>query len=378
MEQGGLVLGPSFLGRMAGFTALVYPFQSLVILDTLAVFGYMIYFFLIGVQLDPWVFTKIEKKDVIIGVSTVFLAMVLSISGAMTLLSSGLVSDKDIADSLPVVATSSSVLGFPVIAHYLTELKMVNSEFGRMALSSALISNSFGFCIITTAILANENGIELYKSAQTFISALVLIVLIIFVIRPTLLWALRRVPEGEPLKQGLILMVFVGVLATGFFSKAAGLNIFFGPLLYGIIAIPAGPPLGSALVEKLDLITSWLFMPLYFVKNGLVTDVFSVKLKNYLLLQFVILLACIGKFTGAVLSSIYNKVPRKEAILIGLVMNVQGVLELGLFKMLKQHGVCVFLSCFDFGTCFAELKVGVFANCRQYEKKPSLSCACRC
>ncbi|PIN19396.1 putative K+/H+-antiporter [Handroanthus impetiginosus] len=333
---GGLILGPSFLGRIAGFTAIVYPFNGLVILDTLAVFGYMIYFFLIGVQMDPWILTKIEKKDVIIGISTVSLAMVLSLSGAFILLSGGFPVESQIASSLPAVATSSSVLAFPIIAHYLTELKMVNCEFGRMALASSLISNLFGFCIITIVVVTKQTGGEMFKSMQTFVGGLGFAVLLIFIVRPVILWALRRNPAGEPLKQGLIFVVLVGVLVTGFCSKAVGLNIFFGPLLYGI-TIPAGPPLGSAMMEKLDLVTSWLFMPLYFVKNGLVTDVFSVKLRNYLIVQCVILLACIGKFLGAMFSSIYNKVPLREAVQIGLVVNVQGALELGMFKLMKQN-----------------------------------------
>ncbi|KAK6155367.1 hypothetical protein DH2020_009615 [Rehmannia glutinosa] len=332
---GGLIIGPSFMGKVAGFTALLYPFKSLVILDTLAVFGYMIYFFLIGVQVDPWVLKRIERKDICIGISTVLLAMVLSLSGSLIVINGNFPIASRISHSLPAVATSSSVLGFPVIAHYLTELKMVNSEFGRMALSSSLISNLFGFCVITAVVTTEQNRSEINKSIQTVIAGIVLALVIAVVVRPILVWAVRRNPEGEPLKQGFIFMVFVGILVTGFCSKAVGLNIFYGPLLYGI-AIPAGPPLGSALMDKLDLITSWLFMPLYFVKNGLVTDIFSVDFGHYLLVQSIILLACIGKFFGALISSVLNKVPLRDAIQIGLVMNVQGVLELGMFKMMKQ------------------------------------------
>lgn len=58
---------------------------------------------------------------------------------------------------------------------------------------------------------------------------------------------------------------------------------------------------------------------------------------NYLVLQSVILVACLGKFLGAFISSIYNQVSLRDAVSIGLVANVQGVLELGMFKMMKQN-----------------------------------------
>ncbi|XP_016494635.1 cation/H(+) antiporter 15 isoform X1 [Nicotiana tabacum] len=333
---GGIALGPSFVGRIGGFIELFYPYRSLVLIDAVALFGYMFYFFLIGVQIDPWILKRVEKKAFIIGVSTVAASIVLSITTSFILLSIEINVEPLVSDSLPVVATMSSVLGFPVIAHYLTELRMVNSDFGRMAMSCSLVSNMFGFLIITITSLSSQPSLEKFIILQNITAGIGFTMVIFFGVRPLIIWGTRRNPPGEPLKQGFICMIFIGVLLSGFCSKALGLHIFYGPLIYGL-AIPAGPPLGSALVEKLHFIVSWLFMPIYFVKTGLVTDIFSVKLRNYLLLQSVILVACLGKFLGALISSICNQVSLRDAISIGLVTNVQGVLELGMFKMMKQN-----------------------------------------
>lgn len=336
--QGGLLLGPSFLGRIDGFIQLFYPYRSLIVIDAVALFGYMFFFFLIGVQIDPWILKRVEKKEFIIGVSTVATALVLSISSSFVLIACRIQIDPSVAESLPVLATMSSVLGFPVIAHYLTELRMVNSDFGRMALSCSLVSNMFGFVIIAITSLSSQPTVEKFMFLQSITSGIGFTMFVFLVVRPLIIWNTRRNPQGEPLKQSFICMVFVGVLLSGFCSKALGLNLFYGPLVYGL-AIPAGPPLGSALVEKLQFIVSWLFMPIYFVKTGLVTDIFSVKLKNYLVLQSIILVACFGKFLGAFISSMYNQVSLRDAISVGLVSNVQGVLELGMFKMMKQNEV---------------------------------------
>ncbi|XP_019240569.1 PREDICTED: cation/H(+) antiporter 15-like isoform X2 [Nicotiana attenuata] len=311
-------------------------YLSLVLIDAVALFGYMFYFFLIGVQIDPWILKRVEKKAFIIGVSTVAAAIVLSITTSFILLSIEINVDQLVSNSLPVVATMSSVLGFPVIAHYLTELRMVNSDFGRMAMSCSLVSNMFGFLIITITSLSSQPSVEKFILLQNITAGIGFTMVIFFGVRPLIIWGTRRNPPGEPLKQGFICLIFIGVLLSGFCSKALGLHIFYGPLIYGL-AIPAGPPLGSAMMDKLQFIVSWLFMPIYFVKTGLVTDIFSVKLRNYLLLQSVILVACFGKFLGALISSICNQVSLRDAISIGLVANVQGVLELGMFKMMKQN-----------------------------------------
>ncbi|CAK9183712.1 unnamed protein product [Ilex paraguariensis] len=137
---GGLILGRSFLGRFGGFSAPVYPLKSLIMPDTLSVFGFMFYFSLIGVQMDPWILLKeIGKKEFTIGFSTAVLVVVLSISCSILIMVTKISMPQKLASSLPVVATTSAVLAFPIVVHYLTELKTINSEFGRMALSSSII-----------------------------------------------------------------------------------------------------------------------------------------------------------------------------------------------------------------------------------------------
>lgn len=331
---GGLLLGPSFLGHFSTFTATVFPFQGLVLLDGLAILGYMFYFFLIGVKIDISILKSLEKRDFIIGISTVALAIVVSISWSLLIMGSNIKLEPEITYTLPIVGAISSVLAFPMVAHYLTELNMLNSAIGRMALTTSLISNLFSYSLISITIISNQHGGR-YIMLRSVLVTVVMAIFYLFPVRALFVWLLRRIPEGQPLKRGFIYLVLVGILMSGLCSHASNMSIFYGPLLYGM-AIPAGPPLGSALVEKLELINSCFFMPLYYVKNGLVVDIFSVKFKNYLVVQFIILVACTGKFLGALISSVCCNVPPRDAISLGLVMNIQGLLELGMFKMMKQ------------------------------------------
>uniref|UniRef100_A0A2N9IFQ4 Cation/H+ exchanger transmembrane domain-containing protein n=1 Tax=Fagus sylvatica TaxID=28930 RepID=A0A2N9IFQ4_FAGSY len=121
---------------------------------------------------------------------------------------------------------------------------------------------------------------------------------------------------GEPLKETYVIVVFVAVLVSGFCCQAAGLNIYYGPFVLGI-TIPPGPPVGSVITEKLEFITTWIFMPLYFVKNGLLIDIFAVKFQNYLAVQFIALVAAFGKFLAAFMISFYCNMPLRDAMAIG-------------------------------------------------------------
>lgn len=315
-----------------------FPFRGFILLDIISSLGFMFYFFLIGVQTDPTILKKIDKKTAVIGFLTVFVPMLISQVYSRILLALFTVKPS-IVNSLPVAAQTQSVLSFPTIAFFLAELKIINSEFGRVAMASSLVSFLISLVVTTFNVLMHQSPGDNLEMLSTICTGFVVTIIIIFAVRPVVVRMLRKNPAGEPLKEIHIIALFVGVLVTGFFCQATGLHIYYGPLILGI-AIPAGPPLGSALMEKLEIATSWILMPIYFAKNGLVTDIFSVSFKNYMIVQSVALVAALGKFMGAFFSSIHNSLPVKDAISLGLVMNVQGLLELGMFKMMRRNKVC--------------------------------------
>ncbi|KAL9658917.1 hypothetical protein QQ045_028282 [Rhodiola kirilowii] len=330
----GLLLGPSVLGHIKEFTGTLFPLRSFVVLDTFSTFGYMFYFFLIGAQVDPFLVKKVGKRSFLVGISAVIVALILAMSCALLITNLVHVEEK-IATTLPVVALTESVLSFPMVVQYLSELNIINSEFGRVAMSSAIVSNLLGFLLVTPTIIMHESPAGKQAWASTLSNGALLAAVVVFLIRPVIMWVVKRSPQGQPLDEELIYSIFVLVLLMGFISQAAGLHIYYGPLVLGI-ALPPGPPLASSLIEKLDYITHWLFMPLFFIKNGLVINVFAVGSTNYMALQLVIAVAFFGRFLGGFLASLLTKLPTRDAAALGLVMTAQGVIELGMFKMMKK------------------------------------------
>ncbi|GFS34342.1 hypothetical protein Acr_00g0033420 [Actinidia rufa] len=294
---GGIIQGPLLLGRTGGFTQPV-PLERFIILNTIATFGY-IFYFLIGVQMDPRMLNK-NREEIIIGISTI---------------------------ALPLVLSNSS--------SFLAKGKISLADW---PMSCSIVNNLFGFCMITPTILTNQQSGEKFVMIKTISTGIAMALIIFAVVWPIILWMLKRNTKVESITEEFIYVIFVGVLVAAFASQASDLNICYVPFLYRL-AIPAGPPLGSALVEKLELTNSWLFMPLYFVKIGLVTDIFSVDVKSYLVVQLIIVIAWLGKFLRALVYSFFCDVAFKDAVLLCLVMNVQGVLDLGMYKMMKQANV---------------------------------------
>ncbi|XP_030956186.1 cation/H(+) antiporter 15-like [Quercus lobata] len=331
---GGIVLGPSFLSRTTWFARNIFPLRGFIVIDMITSFGFMFLFFLVGLQMDPWMLKKFNRKSCALGFFSVALPMLLTYTFSSVLINFTNLEPKT-NYSLPIVSQAESIIAFPVIAHFLTELKIINSEFGRIALASSMTSTIFSFCVITYTVLSHYTTGDNYKMITTISTGVAVVVITVFFIRPTILWMICRNPLGEPLKESYIVALLLAILVSGFCCQAIGLNAYFGPFVLGIVT-PSGPPVGTAMAEKLDHLTCWVFMPLYFVKNGLLLNIFSVNFKKYLTVQFIAFIGALGKFLGAFLTSFYCHMPKKDAMALGLVMNAQGVLELVIFKMFRS------------------------------------------
>ncbi|KAJ7959903.1 Cation/H(+) antiporter 15 [Quillaja saponaria] len=177
-----------------------------------------------------------------------------------------------------------------------------------------------------TAEITTENSIG--ASIGSFVSAALLILFIMFGVHPAALWAIGRTPEGKPVKEIYIFAAFLTLLVCGFIGEIIGLNAFVASFFVGL-AIPDGPPLGAALVDKLDCFVSVLLMPILFTIAGLKMDVFAIqKLKNVAVIQLIIFVSFFGKVIGTVLPSLFCRMRFRDALSLGLIMNSKGIVEL--------------------------------------------------
>lgn len=338
-HQGGIVLGPSFLGRNTEFASNFFPAKGRNLLQTFSAFGFMLCVFLLGVKMDPYMILNSGKKSVTIGVLAVFIPFGLSGFVAF-ILNRSLKLDPDVSSVLHYVVIMHSMTAFPNIACFLDELRILNSEIGRLASSSSIVCDACYFSIIAVKYfisLAAERSIR--TSIGSFFSVCLLFGFIIFGIRPVAMWAIRQTPEGEPVKDIYIFAVLMVLLVCGFMGEVFGLNAFAPSFLLGLV-IPDGPPLGAALVEKLDCFVSVLLMPAFYTACGLRMDIFAIQhYNNVAVIQFIVIVAIFGKIIGTILPPLVYRMPVRDAFSLGLIMTTKGIGELALLSYWKSKHV---------------------------------------
>ncbi|KAF9605830.1 hypothetical protein IFM89_018655 [Coptis chinensis] len=198
-----------------------------------------------------------------------------------------------------MVGVAESIPAFPSIASYLSELNIFNTEFSQLALSSSLISGILYISVMTIFLTHQQNPSILNIAIYGCLTIAIVVVVVMFALRPVINWMINRIPDGKTAQEGYLFVVFAAVVLLAYFSILLDLDIMFGPFIFGLM-IPPGPPLGSALVNRLELFNK----------------------------------CCTGKFLGAFLPALYYNMSSKDAILLGLTMNAQGFTDLSFFQVL--------------------------------------------
>ncbi|KAJ4752158.1 Cation/H(+) antiporter 19 [Rhynchospora pubera] len=323
---GGVLLGPSALGRSSTFLELVFPSWSLTMLDTVANIGLLFFLFLMGLEIDIRAIRRTGKSALVIAFAGIQVPFMLSI-GTSLVLRSTIIKGARQGPLDVFIGVALSITAFPVLARILAELKLLTTELGRLAMSAAALNDVAAWILLALAIALSGSGSPLV-SVWVLLSAAAFIAFLAIAIRPILAWMVQMSPEGEPIREIYVCGIFLIVLVAGFVTDAIGIHALFGAFMIGIM-VPKEGSFARLLTEKVEDLVSSLFLPLYFVSSGLKTNVATISgAKSWALLVLVIINACVGKIVGTVLVSLLVRIPVREAIAMGFLMNTKGLVEL--------------------------------------------------
>jgi Kef-type K+ transport system membrane component KefB len=323
----GIALGPSLLGRIwPGAEAYLFPTTITPLLGVLANIGVIVFMFLVGLELDTSVLRKKTHAALAISHASIVAPFLLGASLALwlypTLAPRGVRFDVFAL----FMGVAMSITAFPVLARILTDRGMSRTNLGVLALSCAAVDDVTAWCLL--ALLVGVANSATSGALLTFALTLGFIGLMFAFVRPLVHRATSAQEMRGEVGRDAIAVVLVGLLVSALVAEYIGIHAIFGAFLVGAL-IPHDSRLAHSVRGKLEDLVVILLLPAFFAFTGLRTQIGLVSgAAAWATCAAIIFVACLGKIGGSYLAARLAKLPHREAMSLGVLMNTRGLMEL--------------------------------------------------
>ncbi|OAP01728.1 CHX4 [Arabidopsis thaliana] len=281
--------------------------------------SYMMFWFLMGVKMDLSLIRSTGRKAVAIGLSSVLLSI-----------------------------TVCALIFFLI----LRDLRLQNSELGRLAMSSAVISDFSTSILSAVLVFLKELKDDKSRLGSVFIGDVIVgnrpmkragtvvlfVCFAIYIFRPLMFFIIKRTPSGRPVKKFYIYAIIILVFGSAILADWCKQSIFIGPFILGL-AVPHGPPLGSAILQKFESVVFGTFLPFFVATSA--EEIDTSILQSWIDLKSIVILVSVSfivKFALTTLPAFLYGMPAKDCIALSLIMSFKGIFEFGAYGYAYQRG----------------------------------------
>ncbi|KAF4552994.1 Sodium/hydrogen exchanger-like protein 1 [Elsinoe fawcettii] len=329
---GGIVLGPSIMGRIPGFTAAIFPAAAMPNLTLVANLGLTLFLFIVGLEVD----LRFLASNWRVALSVSALGMILPF-GMGVAIAYGLYNEfNDEPNIVPIsfgvfalfIGIAMAITAFPVLCRILTELDLLQTPVGVITLAAGVGNDVVGWILLALCVALVNAGTGL-AALYILLATVGFVLFVVYAIRPGFIWILRKTRSFEDgPSQGVIALTILIALACAFFTAIIGVHAIFGAFVAGLI-MPHEGGFAIKVTEKIEDLVGAVLLPLFFTLSGLNTNLGL--LDNGITWAYVIgviAVAFVAKFVGGTVAARANGLLWRESSTIGALMSCKGLVEL--------------------------------------------------
>jgi Kef-type K+ transport system membrane component KefB len=336
----GVILGPSLLGEIAPGVqqALFPPGPGNVVLYTVAQIGLVLYMFLIGLNFDVDLIKHRAGTAVAVSTAGIITPLVLGALAAIPLLAGGIYFEEGVTPVLAVLflGAAIAITAFPMLARIIFEKGLSGTSLGTLALACGATDDAISWCILAV-VLAMHQGNPVM--AVVAIGGGVLYTLVLLTIGRRALGVLGPMAERRnAITPPMLSVVLILLMTCAWVTDVIGIYAIFGAFILGV-AMPSGF-FAQRLTANLEPLVTTFLLPLFFVYSGLNTQISLVNTPTLWAVTLgLIAVAIAGKGIACTVAARLRKVPLREAVALGSLMNARGLIGLILLNIGLQAGI---------------------------------------
>lgn len=228
---GGIILGPSVMGRIPGFKAAIFPDLSFPILTLTSTIGLVLFLFLIGLEIDVRIIRRHFKSSALISVAGLIIPLGLGAALGVGVYREFVDPAVNFGYFLLFTAVAIGITAFPVLCRILTELKLLDTTVGVVVLAAGVGNDVVGWILLALAV-ALVNAASGLTALYVLLASIAYVIVLLYPGRWAFVWLARRtgsLEKGSP-TPFMMTVTLVVVLASAFFTDIIGVHAIFGTL----------------------------------------------------------------------------------------------------------------------------------------------------
>ena len=276
---GGVILGPTVMGRIPNFTNTIFPANSLHVLGLTSTFGVVFFLFIVAIEVDVSIAKRNAKASLAISVAGLVIPLGLGAAIAVPIYNNFVQEGVTYGYFILFVAVAVGITAFPVLCRILMEVKLMDTTVGILVLSAGIGNDVTGWVLLalTVALVNASTGLT---ALYVLLTGVGYTIFLLFPVKWAFKWLARRtgsLEKGEP-TAFMMTVTLVLVLISAFFTDIIGIHAIFGKsllitftlvaligfLLGGFLAgliIPKDNGFAISVVEKLEDFVTLLLIP---------------------------------------------------------------------------------------------------------------------
>ncbi|MGE5269577.1 MAG: cation:proton antiporter [Thiohalocapsa sp.] len=327
----GVLLGPSVLGaalpqvQQALFPGT--PAQSAMI-GAVAQLGILMLLLLTGMETDLSLVRRTGKTAVSTSLAGIAVPFMLGFGLGELLPASMLPNPQQRLITALFLGTALSISSVKIVAMTIRDLGFMRRMLGQITVAAAIIDDTIGWIILSVILGIAERGhFELTGFAQSVVGTLLFLALSFTLGRRLVFLLIRWVNDNFVVDLPVITAILVVMGLMALITQAIGVHTVLGAFVAGML-VGQSPILTRHIENQLRGLIVALFMPVFFGIAGLEARLDALAQPKYLLLSLaLIVIASVGKFTGAFLGGRFGGLTWRESAALGCGMNARGSTE---------------------------------------------------
>lgn len=328
---GGILLGPSLFGWLwpsaQHFIFSSDPIQKSM-LSAVSQLGVLMLLLLTGMETDLKLVRRVRKACISISATGVLVPFACGFTLAQFLPGTLLPGpDERIVAGL-FLGTTLSISSVKIVAMVVREMNFMRRDLGQVIVSSAIIEDTVGWLIIAVTFgIATHGKVEMLSLLGTITAVAAFMVFSFTLGRRIVFTLIRWTNDVFRSEYAVITMILVIMGVMALITDMIGVHTVLGAFVAGIL-VGESPILSNHIESQLRGIITALFMPVFFGMAGLSADLTVLADPTLAVLTLgLVIIASVGKFSGAFLGGKFAGLTGKEATAVGCGMNARGSTE---------------------------------------------------